>query len=87
MEAGADVETKKGAAHPARVFRGYVSYKSTRTQQQQNVGHRGGLGCSLIKDHVKRRPKSLRGQTTVTQRRLRCLRPGPSEILSARRHT
>ena len=34
--------------------------------------------------HVKRLGTSFRGQTRVSQRRLGCLRPGPSEVRSAR---
>ena len=41
----------------------------------------------LKKYHVKRLGTSLRGQSRISQRRLGCLSPGPSEVHSARRQT
>ena len=46
-----------------------------------------GSDAWLKKYHVKRLGTSLRGQTKGSQRRLRYLSPGPSEVPSARRQT
>ena len=46
-----------------------------------------GSNARLNKHHVKRLGTPLRGQTRVSQRRLRCLSPAPSEMHSARRQT
>ena len=72
-DARSDLETKKSSAPSAhfslvRIIREYAASSS----------HRAGLGC-----HVKRLGTSLRGQT-VSQRRLECLSPGPSEVHLAR---
>ena len=69
------------AARPARVFRGYlrVIRESAASSRQSSCWLR-----KLSREAPRRLGTSLRGQTRVSQHRLGCLSPGPSEVLSAR---
>ena len=92
MDAGSNLETKKSSAPNARllwlrIIREYTTAAAAAVAAV--VGHRrGGLGCLVEKKyHVKRLGTALRGQTRVSQRKVGCLSPGPSEAHSARRQT
>ena len=85
VDPGEDLATKNGSA-PTKRF-SWVCLIRVHTPQQKDVGHRHGLGCLIEKYQVKRLRTPLRGQIRVSQRRLECLSPVPSEVHSARRQT
>ena len=67
----------------------YNSWYRYRYNIDTGTGQFGKLGCLVEKNttYMKRLGTSLRGQTRVSQRRLGCLIPGPSEVHSARRQS
>ena len=77
--AGWDVETKKSSALSAS----FVATYHTRVRSKQQSVIVLGSDALVKKNGVKRLGTSLHDQTG-SQRRLGCLRPGPSEVHSTR---
>ena len=68
-------------------FVAYVSYESIHTAAAVCRSSWWARMLGWKKYQVERLHSSLRGQTRVSQRRLGCLSPGPSEAHSARLQT
>ena len=63
-----------------------ATYRSNKSTQSSSSSCWARM-LSLEKTTMKRLGTSLCGQTRVSERRLGCLSPGPSEVHSARRRT